>query len=276
MYAETKLEPGLQIDDLRDDLHDDELYQDPLSPYTTGDTLRSLLLWPVAIAQMAGWLPVFWLLDRTLLPGRRIDGLARLVCWLGTRSVGIRVRQQGLERIDRDRGYLIALNHVSLLDTPVLVQSVPIYARSFQDAAHFRIPLYGSFVRIMGQLPVHRDDKELNRRSYRQALSMLREGHSFAVFPEGHRTRDGRLGRFYPGAFRLAIEAGVPVLPVCSRGLRELCPAREWRMRPGRVDVLFGEPIPTDELTLADPDVEQLAVRTRARMNALLHAAPGE
>jgi 1-acyl-sn-glycerol-3-phosphate acyltransferase len=259
MYAQT---PELA------DLQEAELYQDPLDPYTAVDTLRSLLLWPVAITQMAGWLPLFWLLDRTLVPGRRIDGLARLVCWLGTRSVGIQVRQHGLEHIDRERGYLIALNHVSLLDTPVLVQSVPIYARSFQDAGQFKIPLYGSFARLMGQLPVRRNDKELNQRSYRQALDMLNEGHSFAVFPEGHRTRDGRLGPFYPGAFRLAIEAGVPVLPVCSRGLRNLCPAREWRMRPGRVDVLFGEPIPTDGLNL--DDVEQLAVRTRARMNDLL------
>lgn len=244
------------------------LYQDPLVPFTPLDTARSLLLWPVALAQMAGWLPVFWLLDRTVLPGRRIDRLARLVCRLGTASVGIRVRQHGQDNIQPGQGYLIALNHVSLLDTPVLVQSVPIFARSFQEAIHFKIPLYGSFVRIMGQLPVDRRDKALNQRSYDQALAMLREGHSFAVFPEGHRTRDGRLGPFFAGGFRLAIEAGVPVLPVCSRGLRNLCPAKEWRMRPGEVDVFFGEPIPTTDLTLED--AQALADRTRTAMNRLL------
>lgn len=245
-----------------------DLYQDPLDPFTAKDTLVSLGLWPVALAQMAAWLPVFVLLDRTVLPGRRIDALARFVCWLGTRSVGIRVRQRGLDNIQPGATYVIALNHVSLLDTPVLVQSIPVFTRTFQDAAHFNIPLYGSFVRIMGQLPVARGDDELNRRSYAAALEMIAAGHSFAVFPEGHRTRDGRLGTFYLGGFRLAIEAGVPVLPVCSRGLRNLCPAREWRFRPGAVDVVFGEPVPT--AGLGSEDAPQLAQLVRARMNAIL------
>jgi len=249
-----------------------ELYQDPLVPFTALDSVRSVALWPVALSQMAGWLPLFWLMDRTLLPGRRIDRLARLVCCVGTRSVGIRVRQHGAYNIQPGQAYLICLNHVSLLDTPVLVQSVPIFARSFQEAVHFKIPLYGSFVRIMGQLPVDRHDKALNQRSYEQALQMLREGQSFAVFPEGHRTRDGRLGPFYAGGFRLAIEAGVPVLPVVSRGLRNLCPAKEWRIRPGKVDVLFGSPIPVQGLTPGDADT--LAGRSRAAMNRLLLEGP--
>lgn len=252
-----------------DEADEESLYQDPLVPFTALDAARGAAMWTVAGAQMLAWLPLFWVLDRTgLLPGRRIDSLARLVCRMGTRSVGIRVRQHGQELIQPGQAYLIALNHVSTLDTPVLVQSIPVYARSFQEAAHFRIPIYGRFVRIMGQLPVDRQDKALNQRSYDQALQMLRQGDSFAVFPEGHRTRDGRLGPFYPGGFRLAIEAGVPVLPVCSRGLRNLCPAKEWRMRPGAVDVLFGEPIPT--AGLSPDDAGELARRTRAVMNQLL------
>lgn len=245
-----------------------QLYQDPLRPFTVADTLVSCAAWPVALSQMALWLLVFRALDLTVLPGRRIDGLARLVCRLGTLSVGIRVRKHGLHNVVPGCSYVFALNHVSTLDTPVLVQSVPTYARTFQEQSHFEIPLYGGFVRLMGQLPVARGDHELNRRSYRQALQMLRDGHSFAVFPEGHRTRDGRLGRFYDGGFRLAIEAGVPVLPVCTRGLRNLCPAREWRIRPGTVDVIFGAPIATDDLIL--DDAAELAARTRRAMNELL------
>jgi 1-acyl-sn-glycerol-3-phosphate acyltransferase len=245
-----------------------DLYQDPLRPFGPADTLRSLALWPIAIAQMGAWLPVFWLLDRTVLPGRRIDALARHVCRSITLGVGIRIEQRGLHLLDRKGRYVFCLNHVSLLDTPVLVQSLPVHSRSFQDASHFRIPLYGSFVRIMGQLPVDRRDKALNERSYARALEMLRSGSSFCVFPEGHRSRDGRLGRFYLGGFRLAIQAGVPVVPVCSRGLRNLCPAEEWRLRPGRAEVLFGEPIPTEGLELADAPA--LALRTRRAMNTLL------
>jgi len=243
-------------------------YQEPLRPFSLKDTVVSCALWPLALAQMAAWLPVFRLLDLTFLPGERIDDLARFVCRLGTRSVGIRVHQHGLHNLEPGQNYLICLNHVSLLDTPVLVQSVPIFARSFQDAVQFKIPLYGGFVRVMGQVPVSRNDKALNQRAHEQALAMLRAGDSFAVFPEGHRTRDGRLGRFFPGAFRLAIEAGVPVLPVCSRGLRDLCPHKEWRFRPGRVDVLFGVPLSTEELSL--DDAEALAHRSWEAMEALL------
>jgi 1-acyl-sn-glycerol-3-phosphate acyltransferase len=101
---------------------------------------------------------------------------------------------------------------------------------------------------------------------------MIHGGDSFVVFPEGHRTRDGRLGSFYPGAFRLAVQAGVPVVPMGLRGLRNVCPAGDWRIRPGTVDVLFGEPIATSHLTEADaPD---LARRTRAALNDLLAAGP--
>lgn len=248
-----------------------DLYQDPLRPFSARDTAVSLLTWPVALSQMVGWLAVFLLLDRFFVPGKRIDRLARFVCRLGTRSVGIRVEQRGLERLAEGQNYLIALNHVSLLDTPVLVQSVPVYARTFQDIAHFKIPIYGRFVRLMGQVPVQRGNRELNQRAHAEALQMLRQGHSFAVFPEGHRTRDGRLGPFYLGGFRLAIEAGVPVLPCVSRGLRDLCPAKEWRMRPGRVEVIFGEPIPTAGLSL--DDAEALAQKTRRAMNELLKKA---
>lgn len=248
------------------------LYEDPLDPFGPLDTAGSLVRWPVAISQMVGWLGAFTVLDRLVLPGRRINRLARLACRLGTRSVGIRVRTHGLEHFASGQNFLVVFNHVSLLDTPVLVQSVPVYARTFQDVAHFRIPIYGRLVRLLGQVPVERGNRALNERSHAEALAMLREGHSFAVFPEGHRSRDGRLGKFFMGGFRLAIEAGVPVIPGVSRGLRNLCPAKEWRFRSGTVDVIYGEPISTEGLT---PDnAPELAHRTREAMNALLHAGP--
>jgi len=244
-----------------------ELYVDPLAPFAWWETaLCACLLWPVAIVHMASWLVVFVVIDRLFVPGWRLVRLPQVASSLVTLLLGIRVRKLGIDRLEPRRSYVFCHNHVSLLDTPVLVQSVPFHTRAFQDIAHFRIPIYGGFVRTLGQLPVSRDDRELNERSYARAAEMLRAGSCFAVFPEGHRTRDGRLGRFFPGAFRLAIEAGVPVVPVVTRGLRRLCPAKEWRIRPGSVDVIFGEPIPTRP----DDDPEELARRVRAAMNELL------
>jgi 1-acyl-sn-glycerol-3-phosphate acyltransferase len=241
---------------------------EPLSPFTLPETLLSLFLfWPVALVHMIAWLGVFLFLDKRGLASGRYDDLVRVVNRRVTALLGIRVEVHGLERLDPSGRYVFCFNHVSLLDTPVIVQSVPYHARSYQDRAHFRIPVYGSFCRLLGQIPVERDNPELNERAHSRALEMLRGGDSFAVFPEGHRTRDGRLGAFYPGAFRLALEAQVPIAPVVMKGLRNCCPADGWRIRPGCVEVLFGDPIATSGL---GPDrQDEVARLTRRAMDEL-------
>jgi len=148
----------------------------------------------------------------------------------------------------------------------VVFQSIPYFHRSFQDESHFKVPIYGGCIRVFGQVPVRRRDKEFNRRAFEHAAEMIRNGDSFVVFPEGHRTRDGRLGKFYPGGFRLARLAGVPVIPMAIKGLRNVSPASDWRIRPGRVDVLFGEPL----WPSPDGDEVELAARARAALNELM------
>ena len=151
----------------------------------------------------------------------------------------------------------------------MVFQSIPYFHRSFQDEAHFKIPIYGGCIRVFGQVPVRRKDKAFNKIAFEKATEMIHGGDSFVVFPEGHRTRDGRLGPFYPGGFRLAKQAEVSVIPMAMKGLRNGCPAGDWRLRPGRVDVLFGEPIPHDA---GEP--EELARLARAALNDLLAKGP--
>ena len=99
------------------------------------------------------------------------------------------------------------------------------------------------------------------------------KGRSFAVFPEGTRTRDGALRPFKKGAFHMAIEAGVPVVPVTIAGAFEAMPSGTLRLEPVPVRVTMHEPIPTAGLT--HEDVEQLLERTRAAIASAL-PAPGE
>lgn len=245
-----------------------ELHEDPFEPFTPLETLQSLLLWTVGLTHLSGWLSLFVVLDRTLISGRRFDSLGKFVCRRVTDLAGIRVRQRGLEHLQPGAAYVFCINHVSLLDLFVVFQSIPYFHRSFQDISHFKIPVYGGCIRVFGQLPVDRKNKELNRQAFARAVEMIHAGDSFVVFPEGHRSRDGRLGPFYPGAFRLAVDAGAPVVPMAMRGLRNICPSTDWRIRPGRVDVLFGEPIPTAGLT--HDDIAPLARRTRRALNDLL------
>lgn len=259
----------MNLDELNEAL---DLYQDPLKPFTPLETARSLVLWGVGLPHLSAWLALFNLLDKTVIPGRRFDRLGKFVCRRVTDLALIDVRRHGLSHLEPGHSYIFCINHVSILDLFVVFQSIPYFHRSFQDHRHFKIPIYGGCVRVFGQIPVDRKDRAMNRAAFARAVQMIREGDSFVVFPEGHRTRDGRLGPFYPGAFRLAVQAKVPIVPMGLRGLRNICPAGDWRLRPGTVDVLFGEPIPTDGLS--EDDIPALTRRTRRALNDLLARGP--
>jgi 1-acyl-sn-glycerol-3-phosphate acyltransferase len=248
-----------------------DLFVDPLPPFTLAESALAPLRWGLAATYLGGWLGAFLLLDRTVLPGNRFDRIGKYVCRRTTSLLGIRLRRHGLEHLAPGASYVFCINHVSVLDLFVVFQSIPYFHRSFQDASHFRVPIYGGLIRVFGQIPVDRTDRELNRRAYERAVEMIHAGSSFVVFPEGHRTRDGRLGPFYPGAFRLAVQAQVPVVPMGLRGLRGVCPAGDWRVRPGTVDVLFGEPIPT--AGLGADSIPSIARRTRASLNEVLRSS---
>ncbi len=255
--------------ELNEDL---DLYQDHLAPFSPLETVGSVARWAVSAPHLGAWLLLFNLLDKTVIPGRKFDRLGKFVCRRVTGLAGIEVEQHGLERLDPQGAYIFCINHVSLLDLFVVFQSIPYFHRSFQDQSHFDIPIYGGCVRVFGQIPVDRKNKELNRQAFERAAEMIRGGDSFVVFPEGHRTRDGRIGPFYPGAFRLALMAGVPVVPMGLRGLRNICPAGDWRVRPGKVDVLFGEPIPV--AGSQEQDLPGLAKQVRRALNELMRAGP--
>ena len=249
-----------------------ELYQDPLEPFSLKESIVSLGIWGASALHLGSWLTAFMVLDRTVLDGSRYDAFGKFVCRRVTGLAGIEVQRYGMDHLQPGASYIFCINHVSAFDLFVVFQSIPYFHRSFQDISHFKIPIYGGCIRVFGQIPVDRSDKELIKEAFARATRMLHSGDSFVVFPEGHRTRDGRLGAFYPGAFRLAVQAGVPLVPMGLHGLRNICPAGDWRTRPGRANVLFGEPIPT--AGLGPDDVTALASRTRAALNELMARGP--
>jgi 1-acyl-sn-glycerol-3-phosphate acyltransferase len=104
-----------------------------------------------------------------------------------------------------------------------------------------------------------------------EAARRVAAGYTVVFYPEGTRSRDGRLLPFKKGGFRLALQAQVPILPVAIRGTRELFPPDHWRFRGGRVDAVVREPIETTGLGAADLDV--LMERTRASLQAGLAEA---
>ncbi len=136
-------------------------------------------------------------------------------------------------------------NHVSFLDGPLVMVLIPGVARVILKKSVLRIPIVGFAMRFVGFVPVDRKGTEGGKKSIGRALALMRKKrYSFLIFPEGTRSRDGRLGAFRRGGFFLALESGAPIVPVTISGTRELMPRGQWFARRGTVRVVFHEPIP--------------------------------
>ena len=164
-----------------------------------------------------------------------IDAL-RPVLWLSAR-IYFRVRFVGLEHIPPAGPVIIAPNHVTFADPPLV--SIPIRRRIHYMAwdALFRVPVLSGLIRLLHAFPVDIDSAD--SRATREAVRLLDGGAAVMIFPEAGRSVDGRLGRFKLGAFRLACSRGVPVLPVTIVGAHECWPPGRALPRPGRLTIVY-------------------------------------
>jgi 1-acyl-sn-glycerol-3-phosphate acyltransferase len=162
------------------------------------------------------------------------------------RVLGIKVEVSGLDRIDPRTALIFMPNHISFLDGPLLEMLIPGAARVVLKKSILRIPVVGLGMRFVGFVPVDRKGVKGGKRSIARAVRMIREqGYSFLIFPEGTRSRSGKLQRFRRGGFFLALETGAPIVPVTISGTFELMPKGQKYARKGRVRVAFHDPIPT-------------------------------
>ena len=153
--------------------------------------------------------------------------------------VGIRVCVEGRENIPAG-ACVFASNHVSNADPIALFPAVPRRLSVLAKKELFRIPILSFGMRQAKFIPVDRADRKSAIASVDTAVRYLKEGLSFVVFPEGTRSLDGRLRPFKKGAFLMAIEAGVPVVPVSLAGTQHLMQKGHWTVQPGDVTVRFG------------------------------------
>ncbi len=181
---------------------------------------------------------------------------------------GMRVRVEGLERIAPESSYVIASNHLSLMDTPLVLAHIPLQFRFLAKQGLFGIPFIGGHLRRAGHISIPRDDARGSLKAMTEAARAIREqGVSALVFPEGGRS-EGQLKEFKEGAAYIAIKAGVPIIPVAIRGTRQVLPMGSAVVRPGQVLLRIGEPIPTAGLPLQDR--HRLTAEVRERIVALL------
>lgn len=154
----------------------------------------------------------------------------------------------GLHHVPRTGGVLLASNHLSFADSVVIPVVVPRRVVFLAKSDYFtgrgvRGALARAWFTGLGMLPVDRDDSRAALASLDTALEVLRRGEAFGIYPEGTRSRDGRLYRGRTGVAHLALTAGVPVVPVGLRGTQDLQPVGARLPRLARVSVAFGPPI---------------------------------
>jgi len=184
-----------------------------------------------------------------MLAGVR-EPLLRIGKWVMSLSrvvLGIRLEIEGLDRFGRKDAYVFMANHVSFLDGPLLFYVVPRLLRVIIKKSVFRLPVLGQGMRFVGFVPVDRKGIRGGKASIDLASRLMRErGYPFLIFPEGTRSRDGRIQPFRRGGFFLAMAAGAPIVPVSINGTFELMPKGSFIARRGTIRVVFHPPIAVD------------------------------
>lgn len=195
-----------------------------------------------------------------------------LVLW----QVGCRVTFLGLDNLAGLDGLILAANHSSALDIPILMR-LPFHIRYLAKQELFKIPFMGRGMRAVGHLPVYRGQSAKAAGLLKAAAREIKNGARVVIFPEGTRSEDENLLPFKKGGFFLARLAKKPVVPVAIIDSRDRLPSHSLRPVPGRVTVRFGQPIDLAQLPSKDlEDVSRVVKQAVEELLAQGQAGDGE
>jgi 1-acyl-sn-glycerol-3-phosphate acyltransferase len=189
--------------------------------------------------------------------------------WLGGFGMGMVLRATFSrititydDRFDPDRRSMFCQNHVNLMDAHAACASIPHGFGGMMHAWQLNIPVYGWIMRFASGIPVRQGRLSV----YREIAAMVKDraerGISVLVFPEGSRTRDGKVHEFQRGVFMAARTAGIPVVPLAVRGMFGLNQAKSLRIKPSRISIHVGPQIETANMT--NQQLRELPERMRA------------
>jgi 1-acyl-sn-glycerol-3-phosphate acyltransferase len=204
-------------------------------------TIAMLVFWALAlpVAALIGFPWTFISGDVTFLYRIFMFG-----AWNGVRLTGVRVETVGLDKLDPARTYIFMSNHVSNLDPPITVPLIPRRSSVMVKAELFKVPILGRSMRMGSLVPVDRAHRDAGIESVRIAKQVVQEqGLNMTIYVEGKRSFDGKLLPFKKGPFYLAMECGVPVVPVTIAGTFDLMPKGRFAIKPGTATVTFHPPI---------------------------------
>ena len=224
-----------------------------------------LAFWFSAIAIVA---PFLLLLCRIFNNENLIYSPVRFFVRLGLALVNVRVEVNGIERLDPDQTYIFTPNHQSLIEVPLFVTYLGCNPAYLGKKEVFKYPIFGYGIRMVGVVPVDRSNSPAAVESAKVATENLKRGKSYVVYPEGTRSKDGRLLPFKKGAFMMAIDAGVPVVPISVSGATRIMPKGQVKIFPSTVRLTIHEPIDTKEYT--KETIAELMKKTQERVLSML------
>jgi 1-acyl-sn-glycerol-3-phosphate acyltransferase len=188
---------------------------------------------------------------------------SRMAMW----GCGIRIVGRGGAKLDAKQPYVFMSSHESIFDIMALFIAVPRDIRMLSKIELRSIPILGWSMWMSGFVFIDRKSPAAARKSLERAADSVRSGKSIVIFPEGTRGDGTNIQPFKKGGFVLAIQAGVPIVPVAIHGSAATLPKHTWFPRGGQIDVVIGDPIPTEGLT--PEDRASLSERTREAIVAL-------
>jgi 1-acyl-sn-glycerol-3-phosphate acyltransferase len=220
------------------------------------------LVFTAYVAAIAGTtLPLLWLYLLVGWPGRRADRAVKWWSRMALTACGVRPRIVGLEHV-RDMGAaVLAANHASYIDSVVLMAAIPTDFRFVAKRRLAYYPLIGTVIRRAGHVTIEKASVAQQLAGATDLAHFLREGRQLLVFPEGTFFRPPGLLPFRLGAFKAAVDARVPVVPIALRGTRDVLPADTWLFRRGPIEVTIGAPLRPE----AQGWQEMVRLRDRAR-----------
>ena len=225
--------------------------------------------WSLAVAIIA---PVVVTLTRLTGNENFIYAPVRCFVRIGLKLAGVKIVVAGLDRLDPATTYVFTPNHQSIIEVPLMVTYLGRNPAFLAKKELFKIPIFGKGMRQIGIIPVDRSNSAAAIESARSATRNLKTGKSYVVYPEGTRSPDGRLLPFKKGAFLMAVDAGVPVVPITVSGSSRVMPKGKVRVLPGTIRLTIHEPISTTGYSRAN--VSQLVDLVRTRVVSALADNP--
>ncbi|MGB7601145.1 MAG: lysophospholipid acyltransferase family protein [Candidatus Sulfotelmatobacter sp.] len=208
-------------------------------------TIAMLVFWGLA-APVAAFIGFPW----TFLSGdiRLLYRMFMIGAWNGVRLTGVQVKTIGLDTLDPARTYIFMSNHVSNLDPPITIPLIPKRTSVMVKKELFKFPILGRAMRMGSLVPVDRGNRDAGIESVKAAKNVVQQGLNMTIYIEGKRSFDGKLLPFKKGPFYLAMECGVPVVPITITGTHYVMPKGRFAIKPGIVTVNFHPPIEPKDL----------------------------